>query len=44
MAENPLSAASLGQRPANLRWPSGVAAIGGTLPPTYYLSEGVRQR
>ncbi len=39
-AENPQGAASLAHRPASLPCPSDVAAIGGTLPPRYYLSEG----
>ena len=39
-AENPQGATPASNRPGNLSLPSGVAAIGGTLPPQYYLCEG----
>jgi len=39
-AENPQGAALVSGRPGNLPWPGGVAAIGETLSPRYYLSEG----
>ena len=39
-AENPQGAVAISRRPGKLPWPDGVAAIGGTLPPRHYLSEG----
>jgi hypothetical protein len=39
-AENPQGATPASNRPGNLQLPSGVAAIGGTLPPRYYLCQG----